>query len=150
MIFLSLIVFAAILVLVFRWVTANRGDRLYRWAWVLFLLGCFLLFWVNGAVGIIGASNNDANMLYNALLALGLLCCLLLRYRPLGLAMVMLIMDALLFLIVLTAWFMDWGSSGAKWPFDAVVATLFFSFLWSAAAVLFYRSHRQQVSEGLH
>lgn len=143
MIFLPLIILAAVLVALFRWVTSRQSeDRFYRLAWQVFLVGVFLLFWANGAVGIIGASNNDVNMLYNALLGVGVLGAIGFRRWPLGLALVMLVLDFLMVVILVVALLGDWGQSGPKWPYDAVVVTVFFSAFWMVAALLYYRSHQ--------
>jgi len=151
MIFLPLIILATVLVMLFRWVISEHSDdHFYRWAWALFLMGCLLLFWVNGAVGIIGASNNDVNMLYNALLGVGVVAALGLRRRRLGLALLMLVLDFLMVVILAVAWIGDLGLSGPKWPYDAVVLTVFFSSFWCVAAILFYRSYRQRLRLGLN
>jgi len=147
MIFLPLIILAAVLLALFRWVTYRQSeDRFYRLAWLVFLVGVFLMFWSNGAVGIIGASNNDINMLYNALLGVGLLGCIGLRKQRLGLALVMLVLDFLMVLVLAVALVGDMGHSGPKWPYDAVVLTVFFSAFWTVAAILFYRSHQALTS----
>ena len=43
---------------------ARRGGYAFRIAAGLALLAVFLLVWLNGAVGIIGSENNDANLMY--------------------------------------------------------------------------------------
>ncbi len=150
MIFLPLIILATVLLVLFRWVTFRQSDdRFYRLAWLVFLVGVFLLFWSNGAVGVIGASNNDINMLYNALLGVGLVGGIGLRKQRLGLALVMLVLDFLMLLILAAALVGDWGLSGPKWPLDAVILTVFFSGFWSASAVLFYLSNRRRIRLGL-
>ena len=146
MIFLPLFILAALLVALFRWVTFRQSDdRFYRLAWLVFLVGVFLLFWGNGAVGIIGASNNDINMLYNALLGVGLVGGIGLRKQRLGLALVMLVLDFIMVLILALALIGDWGVSGPIWPLDSVVLTVFFSGFWSASAVLFYLSNQRRI-----
>ncbi len=150
MIFLPLIILATILVALFRWVTYRQSeDRFYRLAWLIFLVGVFLLFWSNGAVGIIGASNNDINMLYNALLGLGLVGGIGFRKQRLGLTLVMLVLDFLMFMILAVALVGNMGHSGPKWPLDAVILTVFFSGFWSASAVLFYLSNQRRIRLGL-
>ncbi|GAA4810050.1 hypothetical protein GCM10011365_15040 [Marinicella pacifica] len=150
MIFLPLFILAALLVALFRWVTYRQSeDRFYRLAWLIFLVGVFLLFWSNGAVGIIGASNNDINMLYNALLGLGLVGGIGFRKQRLGLTLLMLVLDFLMFMILAVALVGNMGHSGPKWPLDAVILTVFFSGFWSAAAVLFYLSNRRRIRLGL-
>jgi hypothetical protein len=65
------LLFAALfsLFLVFR----LSSDALYRLAGAVTVCGVLLLIWVVGAVGIIGASNNDANLLFGGVVAVGLL-----------------------------------------------------------------------------
>ncbi|MFV0542984.1 MAG: hypothetical protein ACK5L8_04755 [Marinicella pacifica] len=150
MIFLPLFILGAMLVALFRWVTYRQSeDRFYRLAWLVFLVGVFLLFWGNGAVGIIGASSHDVNMLYNALLGVGVLGAVGLRRHRLLLALMMLILDFLMLLILAAALVGDWGMSGPKWPLDAVILTVFFSGFWSASAVLFYLSNQRRIRLGL-
>ena len=44
-------------------------NTAYRWAVGVALAAAFILFWVNGAVGIIGADGDDANSMYYGVLA---------------------------------------------------------------------------------
>lgn len=71
--FLLLIVIAAAMILVFRVLTAMQpGNSADKFATGIALAAAFLLFWVNDAVGIIGGSNNDANMMYAGVIAIGI------------------------------------------------------------------------------
>ncbi|MCX7545005.1 hypothetical protein [Marinicella gelatinilytica] len=141
MVFLPLIVLLVLMALFVRWVVAKRpGDRFYYWAWVLVMLSSFLLFWVNGAVGIIGDSNNDVNMLYSASLGLGVMGALWQRFRPLPMVYLMLILGFLQVLIAVLAWLLDWGVSGPVWPWDVWFLSIFFTLMWLMAAWLFYKS----------
>lgn len=144
MVFLPLIILALFMVLFFHWVVETRsGNRFYYWAWVLVMLSSFLLFWVNGAVGIIGDSNNDVNMLYSASLGLGVMGALWQRFRPLPMVYLMLILGFLQVLIAVLAWLLDWGVSGPVWPWDVWVLSIFFTLMWLMAAWLFYKSEHK-------
>ena len=46
-------------------------NKTYRRAFFVGFLGVFLLFWVNGAVGIIGSEDNPANLLYGGVVLTG-------------------------------------------------------------------------------
>jgi hypothetical protein len=62
----------AAVVLVFMVLKARKPDNTaYKSAVGLALAAAFILIWVNGAVGIIGAARNDANMMYGGVLAVG-------------------------------------------------------------------------------
>ena len=63
----------------------SRGSA-YRYAAGVALAATFLLVWVNGAVGIIGAEGNDANLMFFGVLATGLIGALLARFRPVGMS----------------------------------------------------------------
>ena len=56
------------------WLARRMTDsRAYRTGIGIALLGAFLLVWVNGAVGIIGSSDNDANLMFFGVLAVGVI-----------------------------------------------------------------------------
>ena len=63
------------------------GSAAYRIAAALGLGASFLVVWANGAVGIIGNENDPINLVFLAILALGLAGALLARFRPGGMAM---------------------------------------------------------------
>ena len=67
----------------------KTGNAAYRWAAGLALATAFLLVWVNGAVGIIGSEDNDVNLLYYGVLAIGFVGTLFARFRPRGMAFAM-------------------------------------------------------------
>ena len=67
-------------------------DRAYRAAFAVAALGAFLMTWINLAVGIIGKEGGPLNMLFFAVLAVGIVGALAARFRPLGLAVAMVAM----------------------------------------------------------
>ncbi len=139
--FLPLIVLAAVSVLVFMFLKAKRPDNTaYRTAVGLALLAALLLFWVNGAVGIIGSENNDANLMYAGVLAIGLIGAFIARFEPQGMARAMLATAVAQALVAVIALVAGWGTSGSIWPRDVIGATVIFVMLWLGSAWLFRRA----------
>jgi hypothetical protein len=82
--------FAAALILAvgipFELALRKTGDSAYRAAAGLALAAAFLLVWVNGAVGIIGSEEKDANLMYGGVLAVGLIGAAIARFEAQGTA----------------------------------------------------------------
>lgn len=116
------------------------GNKSYKSGVAVALLSAFLLFWVNGAVGIIGSENNDANMLYFALLVVVLAGSLVVRFEASRLRFVMGFAACAMVLIAFFALGFGMGVSGPIWPWDVVWITLFFSGLWSLSSWFFHRA----------
>lgn len=106
----------------------------YRTGVGLALLAGFVLFWVNGAVGIIGSEDNDVNMMYYGIIAIGILGALIARFEPRGMARAMVATagaQGLAFVVALVA---GWGFTG---PMTAV-----FGGLWLGSATMFQKAAR--------
>ena len=133
-------VFAAMLAFAlggFELATRIGGEQRYRVAAALGLVAAFLLFWVNGAVGIIAGENNPANLGYMAVLLVAIGGALLARGRPGGLAVAM-GAAALLQLLVPLAAIVSGGLPDERaMQLDVVWLTAFFVALWLVAAWLF-------------
>ena len=70
------VIFGALLVgvgVTYELVVRMTGNTAYRVAFGVALAAAFLLIWVNGAVGIIGSEDNDANLMYGGVLAIGVI-----------------------------------------------------------------------------
>ena len=121
-------------------VIAQRADKtVYRVAFGIGLLGAFLLFWVNGAVGIIGNEGQDANLLYAAVFAVGLIGALISRFRPKGMS-VTLYIAALVTMLVPTIALFIWPPSDISWSPGVVQVFLmsaFFSGIFAISGMLF-------------
>lgn len=126
------------------WVSARRvaNSKSYRSAVGVALLGAFLLMWVNGAVGIIGSENNDANMLYFGVPAIGIIGAIITRGRPRGMSLVMYVAALAQVSVAAAALIADWGVTGPVSPWDVVVLTAFFTALWLMSARLFRKAAR--------
>lgn len=125
------------------WLARRMTDNIaYRTGVGIALVGAFLLVWVNGAVGIIGNPNNDANLMYFGVLAVGTLSAVFAGFQPVGMVRAMIataIAQVAVAVIAVTA---SLGSSGPIWPKDVLVLTAFFTALWLLSAWLFQKAAR--------
>ena len=118
-------------------------NRAYRGAVAVAVLGAFFLVWVNGAVGIIGNEENEANLLFFGVLAVAAVGALLARFRARGMAMALYATALAQVLVAAFAIVTDLGASGPIWPRDILVITGFFSLFWLVSGWLFSRAAKQ-------
>ena len=106
------------------------------------LLAAALLFWVNGAVGIIGSDDNSANLLYGGVIAIAAVGTLMARFRPRGMSRALAgtaLAQALVPVVVVSA-----GLGAApSWSWDILFLTAFFTALWLGSALLFRQAARE-------
>jgi hypothetical protein len=121
------------------------GNLSYRFAAAVAMGGAFLLTWVNLAVGIIGDEGNPANLMYGAVLAVGVLGAVMTRFKASGMARTLFAMTATQFLVGVIALAGDLGAGGPIWPRDVLGLTGFFVVLWLVAGFLF-RNAAQDVA----
>lgn len=123
----------------------EAGKTVYRVAFGIGLLGALLLFWVNGAVGIIGSENNPANWLYIAVFVVGLIGSLISRFKPRGMSYTLFTAAAVQLLIPVFALLVwpaqaSWGNAGVigVFIFNSIFAILFITsgLLFRRAALL--------------
>lgn len=111
-------------------------DAAYRAAAGVALVAGFLLVWVNGAVGIIGSENNDANLMYGGVLAIGVIGAVLSRFRPRGMARTMTVTALAQAAVAAIALVLGLGAPESG-PFEMVGVNAFFIALFLGSAVLF-------------
>lgn len=122
--------------LMYEFISKQVGSARYRIAVGVGLLGMFLLVWVNGAVGIIGSENNNANMMYMGVPIVGIIGGIMVRFRVQEMARVMFITalaQALVPIIALIIWQpMSWGAAGMLGVFilNAFFVSLFLGSAW--------------------
>jgi len=121
---------------------ARRSEKtVYRVAFGVGLAGAFLLFWVNGAVGIIGNEGQPANLMYGAVFAVGLVGSIMARFKSRGMARTLFAAALVQFLvpiITLIVWpQVSWGGTGIVGVF---VLNAFFAMLFVVSAMLFRRA----------
>ncbi len=118
------------------------GNTAYRAAVGVALAAAFLLVWVNGAVGIIGSEDNDANLMYFGVLAVGIIGAIIARFQPRGMARTLLATALAQALVAAIALIAGLGSTGWIWPRDILILTGFFAALWLISAWLFRKAAR--------
>ena len=127
--------------LAYELMARKGGTVAYRAAVGIALATVFLLVWVNGAVGIIGSENNDANLMFFGVLAVGIIGAIIARLQPLGMARALFVTalaQALVPVIALTIWQpTSWGAAGM---FGVFVLNAFFVMLLVGSALLFKRA----------
>ncbi len=148
--FLPLILLAAAFIVVFMVLKARKPENTAYWSAVgLTLTAAFLLFWVNGAVGIIGAAADDANMMYYGVLAVGFFGGIIERFQPQGMARTLYATALAHTLVGAIALISGLGSTGPIWPRDILILTGFFVALFVGSALLFQSAAREQPSGGV-
>ena len=146
--FLLLGLFGLALYGFYRFLTSRVPDnRYYKYGIAVAMVTGFLLFWVNGAVGIIGSENNDANMFYPAVLLGAFLASLAVRFKPEKLFWVANVSAACFAVIAVLALVFKVGVSGPVWPWDVVWITAFFMGMLVVAGMLFRNAARIELNK---
>ena len=123
-------------------------NHAYRAGAAIAVIAAFLLIWINGAVGIIGSENNDANLMFAGVLFISGIGAVLARGEPGKMAKTMYataIAQALVAVIELIARF---GASDPSWPREIVVLTVLFCGLWLLSANRFHKAARELALAG--
>lgn len=119
----------------------KTGDAAYRAGVGVALGAAFLLLWANGAVGLIGSENNEANLMYFGVLAVGVLGAFLARFQAAGLARALFATALAQALVAAIALFAGLGGP-ANGPFEIVAVNAFFVALFAGAGFLFREAAR--------
>ncbi|MFY0577729.1 hypothetical protein ACN28S_28510 [Cystobacter fuscus] len=122
----------------------KSGSAAYRAAVGVALAGAFLLVWANAAVGIIGSEDNDANLMFGGVLAIGIIGAIIARFQPAGMARDLCAMALAQVVVALIALIGGAGAGEPIRPNDLLLPTGFFATLWLASALLFRRAAREQ------
>ncbi|MBA3795310.1 MAG: hypothetical protein H0X19_14400 [Rubrobacter sp.] len=128
-------------------VARKAGNIAYRFAVGIALAAAFLLVWVVGAVGIIGTEDDNANLMYVGVLAVGIIGAIIARFRPHGMARALFataLAQALVAVIVLIF------GLGLPWspPVEILGLNGFFVSLFVGSALLFRYAAREQTPAG--
>lgn len=137
------VVLGALLVapgLIYELVVRTTSSGWYRAGAVIALATTVLLVFINGAVGIIGSENNDANLMYGAVLGIWIVVAVAGRFRASGMARAMVAAAAAQALVAVIAMIAGAGSDSPRWPLHIVALTGVFVAMWMAAAWLFQRA----------
>ncbi len=119
----------------------KSGDAAYRVGVGVALVAAFILVWVNGAVGIIGSEDNDANLMYGGVLAVGIIGAIIARFRPRGMARALFAAAFTQALIAVIALIAGLGAP-VNGPREIVGVNAFFVVLFVGSALLFQKAAR--------
>ena len=136
--FMDFAVFGSMLLVVcgtYELAARLTGNKAYRLAVGIALLGAFLLTWINLAVGIIGNEGNPANLMFFAILLVGIIGALIVRFESRGMARVLVATAIAQALVALIALIAGWG--------HIFVLTGFFIILWLSSAQLFRKAAQE-------
>jgi hypothetical protein len=127
---------------------AVRATRIteHRAAAALALATAAFLVLSNGAVGLIGSEDNDANLLYGGVLLVLLVGGAVTHLRAAGMARVLVAAALTQVLVPLVAAVADFGYAGPVKAWDVVMGTACFVALWLISAGLFWRTARIQAA----
>lgn len=123
-------------------VAKKSAKTVYRIAFGIGLTGAFLLFWVNGAVGIIGNEGQDANLLYGAVFVVGFIGSLIARFKPHGMSRTLFAAALVQMLVPVTA-LIIWPPPNTSWApsiLGVFLLSAFFAYLFVVSAMLFRRA----------
>lgn len=121
----------------------RTGDAAYRAAVGVALVAAFLLVWVNGAVGLIGSEDNDANLMYGGVVAVGVIGTGIARFRPRGMARALFATALAHVSVVVIALIAELGEP-VSGPFEIVTSNAFFVALFVGSALLFRKAVRER------
>lgn len=120
----------------------------FGWAVGVALAAALLLAWLSLGVGIIGRDGDSANRMYFGVLAVGVVGAIIARFRPRGMAWVLLAMALAQMLVAAIALIAGLGRpwSGAL---ELLALNAFFVMLFVVAALLFRHSAQEGSERGV-
>ena len=119
----------------------KTGEAAYRTAVGLALGSALLLGWVNGAVGIIGSEDNEANLMYGGVLVVGAIGAIIARFKPEGMARALFATALAQTLVAVIALVGRMGTP-LSGPLEIVAINGFFVALFVGSGLLFRKSAR--------
>ena len=125
----------------------RTGDTAYRAGVGVAIAAAFILVWVNGAVGIIGTADNDANLMYFGVLAVGIVGALIARFEPRGMAHTLFATALAQALVAVIALIAGLGSPYSG-PLEILALNGFFAALFVGSAWLFREAARGGLEQG--
>lgn len=118
------------------------SNTTYRTAAGIALAAAFILLWMNGAVGIIGPEDDDANVMGFVVLAVGIIGALMARFQPNGMARALFATALAHVFVAVIALIAGFGSTMPHWQQKILILSGFFVALWLLSAWLFRKAAR--------
>ena len=135
----------AAIALAYELVARRSLQVVYRLAFAFGILGAFLLFWVNGAVGIIGSEDQPVNLLYDAVFLTGVIGALWVRFKAKGMARTLYAVATVQLLVPVAGLYL-WPPPETSWApgvLQVFVMNAFFALLFLVSGALFQRAHKR-------
>jgi hypothetical protein len=129
-------------------VARKAGNIAYRFAVGVALAAAFLLFWITGAVGIIGSEDNPANLMYLGVLAVWIIGVIIARFRPHGMARALFVTALAQASVAMIVLIFGLGSESPLGVLRALILNGFFVALFLGSAGLFRYVEREQTPAG--
>lgn len=126
--------------LVVEWAFRRSGSTAYRMAVCLALAAIFFLIVINGAVGIIGSEQEDANLLFGGVILVAVTGVIAARLRPRGLARTMVAAAVAQLAVPVIALAADLAPRAMVLAPEVPASTAVFAGLWLAAGWLFRKA----------
>lgn len=133
--------------LMFEMAAKKAGGIAYRAASGVALAAALLLVWINLAVGVIGTEDDPANLMYAAVLAVGIVGAGGARFRPRGMARALFAAALAQAAVAAIALVVGPGSPGSG-PGEILALNGFFVALFAGSALLFRFAAREQTRAG--
>ena len=115
----------------------------YKTALVLAIATALILFWVIGAVGVLGADGDPADLMYIGVLAVGVTGAIIVRFQPMGMARAMIATALAQTLVTVIALIIGKQDAPYMSVFEIVSLNGFFVTLFLGSARLFQKSARE-------
>lgn len=127
-----------------------KGTGVYLAAAGVALAAAFVLVWMNLAVGIIGSEDNPANLMFGAVLAIGIVGAIAARFQAEGMARALCAAALAQASVGVVALVAGPGAEGPIRPIEVLLLTGLFAALWLLSVWLFRRAAREQAPRPEH
>ena len=121
----------------------QTGNTSYKAAVALAVVTVVILFWVIGAVGVLGADGDPADLMYIGVLAVGITGAIIVRFQPMGMARAMIAMALAQALVTVIALIIGKQDAPYMSVFEIVSLNSFFVSLFLGSARLFQKAARE-------
>lgn len=129
-------------------ITRKSGKAAYRCAVGFALLSGLFLLWANGAVGIIGSENNEINLMYFGVIAVGIVGAFLARFQPKGMMITLLSMAFAQAIIAVVAIIVGMAEVPGSSLMEIITVNGFFIMLFAISAGLFWFAGQERPAVG--
>lgn len=131
----------------YKWITLTVIDHGYRAAVGLSILTGVFIIWSNLGVGIVGSEDEPFNLLYFALLGLGMIAAFWVRFKARGMAYVMLSLALGLGFIMLLAFGLGLHRIPQSSTIQLIAVHFFLMVPMLLSAILFHHAANDQAEE---